>query len=78
MNNKALQINREHEKSYIPGRPLSATVEEKALDVSQSFVKDQRLSIRKAVQQHDTNRMQRILKQIKFHLYKIYLVQKLK
>jgi len=28
----------------IPGRPLSAIVEAKALDVAQSFVKDQRLS----------------------------------
>jgi len=34
----------------IPGRPLLATVEEKALDVTQSFVEDQRPSIRKAAQ----------------------------
>jgi len=34
-------------------RPLSATVEEKPLDVAQFFVEDKRLSIRKAAQQHD-------------------------
>jgi len=34
----------------IPGRLLSATVKEKALDVAQSFVEDQRPSIRKAAQ----------------------------
>jgi len=62
----------------IPGRLLSATVEKKLLDVIQSFVEDQRLSIRKAAQQYDTSRMsvQRILKRIKFHPYKI-LIQKL-
>jgi len=63
----------------IPRRLLSVTVEEKALDIAKSFVEDQRLSIRKAAQQHDTSRIsvQRILKWIKFHPYKIPLVQEL-
>jgi len=49
------------------------------MDVAQYFVEDQRLSIRKEAQQNDTSRIsvQRILKQIKFHPYKIYCVQKL-
>jgi len=63
----------------IPGKSLSAIVEEKALDVAQSFVEDQRLSNHKVTQQHDTSRIsvQRILKQIKFHPYKIHFVQEL-
>jgi len=54
----------------IPGRPISATGEEKQLDVAQSFVENVHLSIRKANQQHDISRMsvQRILKKIKFHV----------
>jgi len=53
------------------------TVEEKTLDVAQFFVQDQKLCISKPAQQHDTSRMsvQIILKRIKFHLYKIHLVQ---
>jgi len=63
----------------IPGRPISAIGEEKQLDVAQSFVENVHLSIRKANQQHDISRMsvQRILKKIKFHPYKIHLVQEL-
>jgi len=41
----------------LPERPLSATVEEKVLDIAQSFIENQRLSIRKAVQQCDISRI---------------------
>lgn len=63
----------------IPGKPLSATIEEKTLDVAQSFVEDPKLSIRKAAQQNDISRMsvQRTLRGIKFHPYRMYLVQEL-
>jgi len=46
-NDKTFRRNWEREKLYnCPGRSLSATVEEK----EQSFVEDQRLSIRKTAQ----------------------------
>jgi len=41
----------------IPGRLISATGEEKQLDVAQSFVENVHLNIRKANQQHDISRM---------------------
>jgi len=47
--------------------------------IAQSFVENPHLSMHKANQQHDISRMtvQRILKKIKFHPYKINVVQEL-
>lgn len=63
----------------ITGRPVSVTTPEKSLDVALSFVENPHLSIRRAAQQQDIAQksVQNILKQIKFHPYKIYLVQEL-
>lgn len=63
----------------IPGRSKSATAEEKQLDVAQSFVENLYENLRKVGRQHDisTISVQRIMKQIRFYLYKIHFVQEL-
>jgi len=60
-------------------RRINIGDEEKQLDVAQSFVENPHLNTRNTNQQHDISRMavQKILKKIKFYLYKINLVQKL-
>jgi len=59
-------------------RPILAC-EEKRLDIAQPFIENPYLSMLKANQQHGISRMaaQKILKKIKFHTYKINLVQEL-
>ena len=61
------------------GRPLSATNEEKQLDVLQTFVEDPNSSVPRVAQTHDIAPMSvwRILKKNKFHPYKLQYVQEL-
>jgi len=61
------------------GRPKIATNEDNSIDILQSFVEDPNTSTRKAAQAHDCSykSVQRVLKNSKFHPYKINLVQEL-
>lgn len=63
----------------IPGRPTSVTNEENQMEIAQAFVEYPHLTIRRAAEQHDISRMSvhTILKSIKFHPYKVHLVQEL-
>ncbi|KAJ8912023.1 hypothetical protein NQ315_003560, partial [Exocentrus adspersus] len=58
-----------------PGRPKTETSEEHQMEVAQSFVENLHLTLRKASQDLQINRVSifRILKIIKFHPYKIHL-----
>lgn len=60
-------------------RPKTATNEDSSIEILQSFIEDPNLSTRKASQAHDTSEtsIRRVLKNAKFHLYKINLVQEL-
>lgn len=62
-----------------PGRPKSSTLNEKQLDVTLSFVENPHLSTRQSAQHHDISHMavDRILKTVKFHPYKITLIHEL-
>jgi len=65
----------------ILGRPASVTNEKKQLDVAVSFIQNPHLSLRKhsshkASQQHNIDHKS-VYMLIKFHLYKVKLVQKL-
>lgn len=59
------------------GRPASATSEQKALDVLQSFIEDPHNILRKASVQNDIDHksVHKILKQNHFHPYEVRLVQ---
>lgn len=61
------------------GRPNTETSEERQMEVAQSFVEDPHLTVRKASEQLEINRMSifRNLKMIKFHPYKIHLHQEI-
>lgn len=61
------------------GRPKTATNEDSSIEILQSFVEDPHFSMRKASQAHDTSVMSihRVLKNAKYHPYKINLVQEL-
>ena len=61
------------------GRPKTATNEDSSIEILQSFIEDPNLSTRKASQAHDTSEtsIRRVLKNAKFHPYKINLVQEL-
>uniref|UniRef100_A0A1B6HYH3 DUF4817 domain-containing protein n=1 Tax=Homalodisca liturata TaxID=320908 RepID=A0A1B6HYH3_9HEMI len=61
------------------GRIQSATDEEHALDVLQTFIEDPHTSLRKAAQQHDMHPMSvsKILKINKYKPFKVHLVQQL-
>lgn len=62
-----------------PGRPQTATNEEMQMDIALSFVEDPHLSTRRAALHHDVSHMSvhRCLKSIRFHPYKMHLVQEL-
>jgi len=59
------------------GRPKSVTNPEKSLDILQSLIKNPHDSSRKVTLQHDTDQKSvlKILKNNKFHPYKVHLVQ---
>lgn len=62
------------------GCPVSATGDEKQLDIALSFVEDPHLTIRKAAQQPSISvgSMHNILKKkLKFHPFKVHIVQEL-
>lgn len=64
----------------IPGRPISVTHEENQLQIAVAFVENRHFTIRSASREHDISRssVHRILKEnLKFHPYKLHLVQKL-
>jgi len=60
-------------------RAATATDSEKSLDVLQSFVKNPHIFTHKTAQKYqiDQKSVCKILKQNKFHLYKIHLMQEL-
>ncbi|GAB1865891.1 DUF4817 domain-containing protein [Camponotus japonicus] len=61
------------------GRRKTATNNDKALDVLQSFVEDPHISINRVAQEHEIGygSVHKILKLNKWHPYKLYLVQEL-
>ncbi|RYA74223.1 hypothetical protein DD595_24580 [Enterobacter cloacae complex sp. 4DZ3-17B2] len=61
------------------GRPKTATNNDKALDVLQSFVEDSHISINRVAQEHEIGHasVSKILKLNKWHPYKLHLVQEL-
>jgi len=61
------------------GRPKSVMTEQKSLDLAQDFVENPHLSLRTAAAVHDVSHeaVRTMLKSIKFHPYKIHLVQEL-
>lgn len=61
------------------GRPITATTEEKSLDVVLSFTEDPHCTIRKAAQEHgiSSKSVHRILKKNKFHPFHVRLVHEL-
>lgn len=68
--------NKNREKS---GRPKTETAEEMAFEVAQAFVENPRLSVSRASQELEISAtsVRRNLKFIKFHPYKIHLIQEL-
>jgi len=61
------------------GRPRTVATEEMQLHIAQSFVENPHLSLRRASDEHDVSHetVRKVLKSIKFHPYKIHLVQEL-
>ena len=61
------------------GRPISVTTEQKKMEVAQALVQNSHLSLRRVAlnQEISKNSVHRILKSIKFHPYKMHLVQEL-
>lgn len=62
-----------------PGRPKSATAEEKQIEISQAFIENPHHTLRKAAAEYEISHesVRRILKFIQFHPFKIRLVQEL-
>ncbi|KMQ85171.1 transposable element tc3 transposase [Lasius niger] len=62
-----------------PGRPATASNDDKALDVLQSFIEDPHIFINRAAQQREIGvaSIHKILKSNKWHPYKLHLVQEL-
>lgn len=61
------------------GRPKSVATDEKQMRIAEAFVENPHLSLRRASDEHDISHetVRKILKNIKFHPYKIHLVHEL-